>query len=114
MSTVLVVDDDDLVRAVTVRMAKRLGHDVLEANASQAALALVRDHVGAIDLLLTDMVLGDGDGVSLLRAVQEHRPEIRALLMSGSGDGAAPGHQVLAKPFTFEELNERLRDLLKG
>ena len=105
--TLLVVDDDDLVRAVTVRMSKRLGYEVLEANGVSTALELSRSHP-EITLLLSDVSLADGDGPALFEQLKKERPDLRALFISGSG--ATEG--VLLKPFMLEDLAARIRDLV--
>jgi CheY-like chemotaxis protein len=101
---ILVVDDDDLVRGVLRDMLELAGHEVYEAQNGAEALARLR-HSG-VDLMLTDLVMPDCDGIEVLRKVREDYPDLPVLAMSGaqsasvylSAAKALGAGAVLAKP----------------
>jgi PAS domain S-box-containing protein len=116
--TVLLVEDHALLRRVTTEMISGMGYTVLVADGPEAALEIARDR--EIDLLVTDVVMPDMNGLTLRDKIVAMRPEIRTLLMSGySGDvisqygdiGAGTG--LLAKPFSAEALGAQMRSLLE-
>jgi DNA-binding NtrC family response regulator len=113
--TVLVVEDEDALRAVTARILTRAGYQVLTAENGPAALAVTRSHLGPIDLLLTDVIMPGMLGPDLAHAVQAERPDVRVLCMSGyahtalAGEGDMP---LLDKPFAGEDLLARVREVL--
>jgi CheY-like chemotaxis protein len=117
--TILLVEDDPVVRHV-VRLLLELGGDVvLEAKDGDEALALSGSHDGAIDLLLTDIMMPGLSGADVCRRVRESRPGIPTLFISGFYPEAVfPDHRLpdgaafLAKPFMPEELTEAVDDLL--
>lgn len=108
----LLVDDEDLVRASTADMLAELGYQVKEAASAEAALALVSEGLNP-DLLVTDHLMPGMTGVDLVRAVQESRPELPALIVSGyaEAEGIAPEIPRLTKPFRRGELAEKLGEL---
>lgn len=114
-STVLVVEDDPMVRGVTVRILTQLGYEVLVAASGREALALAVEHEGPIDLLLTDVIMPSMGGLELAERVRRVRPKTKVLFCSGytACDMAAQGLQVrgadlLEKPFTKDELGARV------
>jgi PAS domain S-box-containing protein len=117
--TILLVEDEDLVRALTRRILEGLGYDVLEAADAEAALAHVRTHAGKIALVLSDVVMPGTDGLRLSAKIRALRPEVRVLYMSGYTDEAIaregafePGTFFLQKPFTPFSLGKRIREVL--
>jgi PAS domain S-box-containing protein len=117
--TVLVVEDDEVLRALAVRALGGVGYHVLQAQAPSAALALSRGHAGAIDLLVTDVLLPEENGWMLSRRLERERPELAVLYMSGFTGGRwdgtevlPPGVPFLAKPFTPEGLRHKVREVL--
>jgi DNA-binding NtrC family response regulator len=117
--TILLVEDDDIVRRLLRRVLSREGHEVLDAADAQEGLRHLRWHDGEIDVLLTDLVLPGGmSGVDLALAAPALRPAIKLLCMSGYGEevsvdlGALPeGAAFIQKPFTPSVLFEALEDL---
>lgn len=111
---VLLVEDDALLRGLTARIVRGLGHDVYEVGDSAAALdALDADH--SFDLVLTDVKLGGGlDGLALARRVLAMSDHVRVVLTSGdpsvfgASDSLGPRVATLAKPFRRDEVREVL------
>ena len=119
--TVLVVDDNELVSKLTGEMLRRAGYAVLTAKDSEDALELVATHTDPIDLLLTDIVMPRVGGCELAHRCQELRPELQILYASGYGDDAMvkvgvldPGHAFLQKPYTYDELTDKVHELLES
>ncbi len=117
--SVLVVEDDDAVRAYTTEALRDLGYRVAEASRGKAALEVLN---GAphLDLLLTDVVMpGALNGRELADLAVRRRPGLRVLFMTGYSRDAIirhgrldPGVHVLGKPFSVEELAEKVRERL--
>jgi PAS domain S-box-containing protein len=117
--TILLVDDEDGVRAVARRVLAAQGYTVLEAFDGAEAVALAADHSGAIDLLVTDVVMPRKNGPQVAAEVQVQRPELRVLYMSGHADEAivplalsAVDTAFVQKPFTHDRLAAAVRELL--
>jgi PAS domain S-box-containing protein len=113
--TILVVEDQPLVRRTLSKMLKILGYQILHAGAGPAALELL-DTCPDIHLLLTDIVMPGGmSGVDLAREVRLRRPGVKILYTSGyanSLDLTADGASLLQKPYEFEELAAKIRAVL--
>ncbi len=117
--TILVVDDEPLVRMVTVEVLEDLGYNVLEAEDGPSALRLVAA-CPEIDLLLTDVGLPNGmNGRQLADAIRAPRPDLPVLFVTGYAENAVLNHghlergmQVLTKPFAAEVLARRVRELV--
>jgi hypothetical protein len=116
--TVLVVEDEDAVRHACRRILERAGFNVLEAINGYQALAELSDQ--PLDLLLTDVIMPGGlTGRQLAEELQQGRPELRVLFMSGyNADAIAtrgvldPGISIVEKPFTSSDLLSKVRELL--
>jgi CheY-like chemotaxis protein len=117
--TILIVEDDDAVRRAAVRILQRAGYTVLSAAGGPDALLLCERHQGAIDLLLTDVVMPQMSGRELEKQLRQRRPNSKVLFASGYADDAIvhrgvldPGTHFIGKPFTFEELTRKVRQVL--
>jgi two-component system, cell cycle sensor histidine kinase and response regulator CckA len=111
--TILVVDDEDDIRAVVRQMLTADGYLVLDAEDPNQALRLAgQQHV---DLLLTDVVMPLMRGTELAQRLLAVVPSAKVLLMSAYkvAEIAASGHPFLAKPFTPDVLRERVREILR-
>ena len=119
--TVLVVEDEKMVRGLACRILERIGYRVLEAADADEALEALAKHPGDIDLLLTDVVMPRVSGPELARIVHATRPELPVLYMSGYTDDAVgregvldPSVPFLQKPFTPDGLARKVREVLAG
>ncbi len=119
--TVLLVEDELQVRNLTERLLMMAGYRVLSAASATEALALTMDHRGAIDLLLTDVVMPVMSGRQLAKDLCGQRPELRVLYMSGYDNNIINNYGVfepetnfLAKPFSPEQLLGKIREALES
>jgi two-component system, cell cycle sensor histidine kinase and response regulator CckA len=117
--TVLLVEDEELVRRLTCEILRRNGYRVLEAADGVDALAILRQHPDRIDLLLTDVVMPRMSGYELVEQVRPLRPDMHILYVSGYSEEAiarqgqlTEGIELLAKPFTPGVLTAKIRQLL--
>lgn len=116
---ILAVEDDPRVRRVSLRRLKDLGYTVLEADSGLAALAIL-DRGEAFDLLFTDVVMAGGmSGIDLAQRAREKRPDLKVLFTSGYAEPAVMTQALLAKnaawlgkPYSTQQLGEKLRELL--
>jgi PAS domain S-box-containing protein len=116
--TVLLVEDEDIVRSLTERVLVAGGYRVLSASHGQEALDLLATAGGEVDLLLTDVVMPGMSGTELAECLTAARPDLRVLFTSGYStetvwerDGDRTG--FIAKPFTPEGLRQAVRTLLE-
>jgi CheY-like chemotaxis protein len=117
--SVLVVEDDDAVRAYTAEILRELGYSVAEASGAKAALAMLQNK-GELDLLLTDVVMpGDMNGRELADEAVRLRGGLRVLFMTGYSRDAIirhgridPGVHMIGKPFSFDDLAAKVRGRL--
>jgi PAS domain S-box-containing protein len=117
--TVLLVEDEDVVRGLAQRILEQAGYRVIAANGGEEALALCETHTEPIDLLLTDVVMPQTSGKQLAERLTALRPQTKVLFMSGYTDEAIVHHGVLdtnvefiQKPFTPTALAKKVRQVL--
>jgi two-component system, cell cycle sensor histidine kinase and response regulator CckA len=118
-ATLLVVDDEEMVRRLAVRMLSTLGYHVLEARDGHEAITVLQRNANRVQCVLTDVAMPGLGGRQLGETIARCWPEIRVLYMSGF-----PVHRVVAegaidatkpfmqKPFTEEQLGRKIRELL--
>ena len=119
--TVLVVEDDDGIRAVIKRILERAGHRVLEATNGAEALRICDASGDSIDLVLSDIAMPEMQGPDLARRIRELHPHMAMLLMSGYAESASQqegfltdGVEFLGKPFSPDALTRKIRHILDG
>jgi two-component system, cell cycle sensor histidine kinase and response regulator CckA len=117
--TILVVEDQEGLRKLTVAVLKKLGYEVWEACDGYAALSLCAELERPIDLLLTDVIMPGMTGRVLAQHLMEAMPGVKVLYMSGYTANVItdrgvlePGLEYLAKPFTPEHLGRKVRSIL--
>lgn len=112
---ILLVEDDNAVRCYVRGVLQMAGYTVFECGHGEAALSLSEDHAGPIDLVLTDYLMPGMRGDELGRRLSRQRPGIRIVLMSGCatldgiGEDQTLADRLLRKPFSPQELTERVR-----
>jgi PAS domain S-box-containing protein len=118
--TVLLVEDEDMVRDLAGQALVLQGYDVLVASDGAQALRIAAEHDGAISLLLTDVVMPGMSGRQLAEAITALSPATGVLYMSGYSDREAcravaePPEAFIQKPFTVERLAARVRERLQA
>ena len=117
--TILLVEDEPLVRKMTRRILEKNGYYVLEAESGEEALTLCGQYNGPIDLLLSDVVMPGMSGPELAERVKSLRPHMKAMFMTGysehsalNREGAAFPEIFIQKPFTPEQLMRKVGDLV--
>jgi CheY-like chemotaxis protein len=117
--TVLLADDEDLVRTFVRTVLERSGYCVLEAPGGSEALELCQRHEGPIHLLVTDLVMPRMNGRELAERVRKLRPGTKVLYVSGyprdevnRAGFSVEGTGLLRKPFRLAELKRKIEELL--
>jgi len=119
--TLLIVENEPAIRNLLQVALRRNGYTVLAAESGREALELVRNHDGAIDLLITDVMMPDMDGPELVRQLSTILPDTRTLFMSGYMDDTLGERGILSsnanfiqKPFSPRTIAQKVRDILDG
>ncbi len=113
---VLVVDDDDAVRAVTTEMLKRGNYHVVNVSSGQAALDILKEDT--FELILLDVGMPIMSGVEVYQFIREDLPTQKVLFMTGYAEDDItdldnPNTYILAKPFSLKSFNETITSILK-
>ena len=118
--TILVVEDEKIVRDLTCTILEQHGYKVLQAQSAGGALIASDRHQGDIRLMVTDVVMPVINGIELATRLAESRPQMKVLYMSGYADRAGsqdgmvrPGTPFIQKPFTPDSLARKVRDVLE-
>ena len=119
--TILLVEDDAMVRAVTAALLEEIGYTVLIAKTPLDALSICEKKDTSIDLLLTDVVMPGMKGPELRDRINALRPGIKVLFMSGYTSNVIVHHGVLGegvrfihKPFSMQDLAAKVRDAIRS
>ncbi len=117
--TILIVEDEDRLRKLALKVLRKYGYNAKEAENSREALRIIKERKGLIHLLLTDVVMPDMSGPELVGKITSVQPEIKVLYMSGYTDDAIvhhgvlePGVNFIEKPFSTEGLVQKVREVL--
>lgn len=117
--TVLVAEDEEVVRQLVCTVVKDAGYEVLSASTPSEAVRIARQRPGTIHLLVTDVVMPEMHGPALARELAALQPFMRVLYISGYSDNDISAHgvidpelEVLQKPFTQQSLLRKVRDIL--
>lgn len=113
---VLLIDDEPMVRKIVRKMLQRLGHAVMEAENGRVGLVELRKN--PFDLVVTDIVMPDVDGLEVLMSVRQHHPLLPVVAMSGTGHALAlrslefasklGATAILQKPFASDALAQAI------
>ncbi len=119
MGKILIAEDDDAIRALVVRALGEDGHDLTATADGVAALNVLDRHNGDFDLLLTDVKMPRMDGIALAMAAGRGHPDMTVMLMTGYADQRERAHEldafvhdVIAKPFSIEQIKGAVREAL--
>jgi len=117
--TILLVDDEDAVRNFGARALRSRGYTVLEAQSGVDALQQVEGRLDEIDLVVSDVVMPEMDGPSMLRELRAHKPDLKVIFVSGYAEEAfrknLPENEqfdFLPKPFSLKQLIEAVKSLM--
>ena len=117
--TILLVEDEEMVRNLVQAVLEEIGYTILEAHTVGEASSLCEQHQGSIDLLLTDVIMPHMSGRELAEQLKALRPQMKVLFMSGYTDDAVVRHGVLTaeveflpKPFSADALERKVREVL--
>jgi two-component system cell cycle sensor histidine kinase/response regulator CckA len=115
--TILVVEDEAVVRRFVAEILQASGHVVQATGSAQEGLGVAAQVGRTLDLLVTDVVMPQMDGVTLASKIRAHNPDLRVLLISGYGDRPVPEDDtrflLLEKPFTAAQLRARVEEALR-
>jgi CheY-like chemotaxis protein len=113
--TVLVAEDNEVVRNLACSMLRRLGYTVISGRTARDCLSIAAERTRNIDLLLSDVVMPDMNGRELYERVRSYCPGVRVVFMSGYPDEVIAdrgvlqkGIRLIQKPFTLEQLAEKV------
>ncbi|WP_339464291.1 MULTISPECIES: response regulator [unclassified Pseudomonas] len=114
-STILVVEDDAIVRMLIIDVLEELDFKVLEAEGGEQALKLLNDEAQHIDLMMTDVGLPGMDGRELANQARLLRPALPILFASGYAENieVTAGMQVIGKPFSIDQLRDKVKGILE-
>lgn len=117
-ATILVVDDEPVVRETVARMLRKDGHEVLQAGDGDAALELLAERHGEVALMVLDLTMPQRDGLSTLAEMRTRGYSVPVLLASGYSGEAVPADAAVAgfiqKPFRSAQLRERVAAVLSS
>ncbi len=119
--TVLLVEDEDAVRSFAARALSQRGYKVLEATTGAEALEIFNSHQGEVDLVVSDVVMPEMDGPTLMQKLRRERPDLKIIFISGYAEDAFRKHlaenedfMFLQKPFDLKELAAAVKAALQG
>ena len=118
---VLLVEDEDVVRNFAARALSRQGYEVLEAGTGVEALDVMAREEGRIDIIVSDVIMPEMDGPSMLKEMRKTKPDIKIIFVSGYPDDAFKKslddnetYAFLPKPFTLPQLAAKVKEALGG
>jgi len=122
MARILIVDDDSSIRRLIESILLLEKHEVVSACDGNEALQLVEG--SPFDLIITDLIMPEKEGLEVIRDIRKNHPEIKIIAMTGGGYGSAADylswakafgvHQTLMKPFSRSEIVEAVADSLSA
>ncbi|WP_236024693.1 PAS domain-containing hybrid sensor histidine kinase/response regulator [Arenibaculum pallidiluteum] len=118
---IMLVEDEDAVRVFSARALRNKGYQVLEARSGEQALEMLGQEGTRVDLLISDVVMPQMDGPTLIRKVRATRPDLKVIFISGYTEDRFRQHlddptqiHFLPKPFSLKQLASKVKDVLRG
>ncbi|MBX2806388.1 MAG: response regulator, partial [Hyphomicrobiales bacterium] len=121
-ATVLLVEDEDAVRSFAARALTTRGYKVLEASSGAHALEVMNEHQADVDIVVSDVVMPEMDGPTMLKHLRKTNPGLKIIFISGYAEDAfrnglseddASTFAFLPKPFSLKVLAEKVKDILE-
>ena len=122
MADIIVIDDDPALRGTIRKILERGGHEVREAEDGEAGLRRVAEQIP--ELVITDLLMPEKEGIETIMELQEHYPDLPVIALSGAGGADDPGpltdaellgaRATLPKPFSVEKLLSTVDRVLRG
>jgi two-component system cell cycle sensor histidine kinase/response regulator CckA len=119
--TILLVEDEEAVRSFAARALRMRGYNVLEASGGEEALEIVKSGASKIDLIITDVVMPNMDGPTMVRNVKASHPDLPVIFMSGyaeeafrRNDQSSEDIHFLPKPFGLKQLAAKVKEVLSA
>ncbi|RUT33111.1 PAS domain-containing sensor histidine kinase [Arsenicitalea aurantiaca] len=116
---ILLVEDEDNVRAFSARALRATGYEVFEADCGEEALEVLEEIDGRIDLMISDVVMPEMDGPSLLIKVRERLPDLKVIFVSGYAEESVrqdiaddQSVEFLPKPYSLDQINSKVKEVL--
>jgi two-component system, cell cycle sensor histidine kinase and response regulator CckA len=116
---ILLVEDEDVVRAFSARALKTTGYEVFEADSGEQALEVLDEIEDKIDLMISDVVMPEMDGPALLQKVRERIPDLKVIFVSGYAEESVrqdiaddQSVEFLAKPYSLDQINSKVKEVL--
>lgn len=121
VGNILLVEDEDAVRIFSARALRNKGYQVIEARSGEAALEIIKQQAAPIDLLVSDVMMPQMDGPTLIREAHKIIPDLKVIFISGYAEDSFrqrlqndQGIQFLPKPFSLKQLAEKVQNVLKA
>ncbi|WP_439331602.1 cell cycle histidine kinase CckA [Pelagibacterium lacus] len=118
---ILIVEDEESVRMFSARALSATGYEVFEAGSGEEALEVIEEVNGELDLIISDVVMPEMDGPTLLTEVRKTYPDLKVIFVSGYAEesvrqGLADDTSVefLPKPYTLDQINSKVKEVLSG
>lgn len=118
---ILIVEDEEAVRAFSARALATTGYEVYEADGGEAALEVLDEMNGELDLLISDVVMPEMDGPALLKIVREKYPNLKVIFVSGYAEESVRKDieddrsvEFLPKPYSLNQINEKVKEVLQA
>ncbi|MEM6781475.1 MAG: response regulator, partial [Pseudomonadota bacterium] len=115
---IMLVEDEDAVRTFSTRALTNKGYQVLEADSGESALKVIEENADKpLDLLITDVIMPNMDGPTLVKKVRETTPKLKIIFISGYTEDKLKDHMgdniyFLPKPFTLKQLASKVKEVL--
>ncbi len=120
--TILLIEDEDPVRVFSTRALANKGYDIIEANSGRRALAIIKEKINEIDIIISDVVMPEVSGPEIVKEAIKIRPDIKVIFISGYAEDAFLKNEdidvtkfhFLPKPFTLNELTIKVKEVLES
>ena len=118
---ILLVEDEESVRAFSARALKTTGYEVFEAGSGEEALEVLDEIGDKVDLVISDVVMPEMDGPTLLGHLRKRIPDVRVIFVSGYAEESVRKDiaddrsvEFLAKPYSLDQINSKVKEVLSA